>query len=403
MERYDPYAPEALAWPYPIYARLRAEDPVHWGVAGEPDRPGTWYVLRHEDVLQALKDPRLGREVHRVAPQPEPDDEARALAEITQHWMILRDPPAHTRLRALVNKAFTPRVVERMEERVAQLADRLLDAVYASGRMDVTRDLGRPLPVLVIAEVLGVPPEDHALFLPWSLDLAATIDLRQTPEVRRRGALAMAQMVDYLRGVIAERRRSPRDDLLSGLLAVELDGGRLAEDEVLGSIILLLTAGNDPVTYMVGNFIHTLLRHPEALAELREHPERIEAGCDELLRYDSSVQMTFRFALEPAEYGGKTMLPGDHIAVVFGSALRDPAYTPEPDRLDLARQNNRLPYGLGIHFCLGAALARLQGRVAVETVLRRLPDLALTGEPLVWQPAAAVRGLQSLPVIFTPR
>jgi hypothetical protein len=405
MNRYDPYHPAALAWPYPFYHQLRAADPVHWGVSGEAERPGTWYLLRFTDVTAALKDQRLGREAERLipaAPLAESDDQ-HAIREITQHWMILRDPPAHTRLRALVNRAFTPRMAEQLEPRIEQIADDLVRAACERGTIDIIADLARPLPVLVIAEVLGVPPSDHALFLPWALALAATIDLRQTPEVRRRGAEAMAQMVDYLRSVVALRRRAPGDDLLSALLAAEDASGALSEDEVLGTIILLLTAGNDPVTFMIGNFVLTLLDHPATLARLRAEPHLAGQAADELLRYDSSVQMTFRYALEDVAYGGKHIHAGDHLALVFGSALRDPAYTPEPDTLDIDRANNRLPYGLGIHFCLGSALARSQGRIALDTLLRRLPHFEHASETRAWQPAAAVRGVTTLPLLIEPR
>jgi cytochrome P450 len=405
VERYDPYHPDALRSPYRFYRRLRAEDPVHWGVSGEPGRPGTWYLLRYHDVVAALKDQRLGREVE--APGAEVRSPADAAAEElrrwTRHWMILRDPPAHTRLRALVNKAFTPRMAERVEPRIAGLAERLVDAVSERGRMDVIADFGRLLPVLVIAEVLGVPPEDHGLFAPWAIALAPVIDLRQTPEVRRRGAEAMGNLIAYLREVIARRRRDPSDDLLSGLLAAEDGGGRLHEDEILGTIMLLLTAGNDPTTYMLGNFVLTLLEHPDALERLQGTPELAERAADELLRYDTSVQMTFRFALRDVEYGGRQIRAGDHLALVFGSALRDPAYTPDPDRLDLERANNRVPYGMGIHFCLGASLARAQGRIGLETLVRRLKEIELDTGRVEHQPAAAVRGPSALPIRFTPR
>ncbi len=405
MNRYDPYHPDALASPYPFYQRLRESDPVHWGISGAADREGIWYVLRYTDVIAALKDQRLGREVERVRPSTPTADshEHQILNDIAQHWMILRDPPVHTRLRGLVNKAFTPRMAEQAEPRIAEIADMLVAATLERGSIDIIHELSRPLPVLVIAEVLGVPAEDHALFLPWALALAATIDLRQTPEVRRRGADAMANMVAYLRGVIAARRRTPRDDLLSALLSVEQDGSALSEDEVLGTIILLLTAGNDPVTFMIGNFVLTLLQHPEALARLRSEPGLIERAADELLRYDSSVQMTFRYALEDVSYGGRAIRAGDQLALVFGSALRDPAYTPDPERFDLDRLNHRLPYGLGIHFCLGSALARSQGRIALETLLRHLPNMELATETLMWQPAAAVRGVTTLPIRFETR
>jgi cytochrome P450 len=406
MRRYNPFDPVVLPDPYPHYRWLREHDPVHWGAPGDPDRRGTWYLFRHAEVLPTLKDPRFGREVWRVVPPDaqSPVPEAyRPLAEMSQHWMILRDPPTHTRLRALVNKAFTPRMVEQIVPRIAVHAAALLAEKLPTGQIDLVADYARPLPVLVIAEILGIPPEDYRLFMPWSIDLAMTIDLRQSDEVRRRGTQAMVELCDYLRGVIALRRRSPRDDLISGLLQAEEHGRRLSEDEVLGMITMLLTAGNDPTMHLISNAVLTLLRHPEQLDRLRNEPDLLETALDELLRYDSCVQMTFRFALEDVVLGGKRLRAGDHVALVLGSALRDPDYCAEPDRLDITRVNNRLAFGLGIHFCLGMALARAEGQTALATLLREVPSFELAAEQLVWHDAAAVRGVVSLPLRFEAR
>ncbi|MBC8161667.1 MAG: cytochrome P450, partial [Roseiflexaceae bacterium] len=272
MERYNPFDPSVLPDPYPHYQRLREADPVHWGTPGDLDRDGTWYLFRHAEVLLALKDPRFGRELGRVLPPaelPTVPEAHRPLAEMSQHWMIIRDPPTHTRLRALVTKAFTPRMIERIAPRIAVHAKALLDAKLPTGRIDLVDDYARPLPVLVIAEILGIPPEDFRLFLPWSIALATTIDLRQTEDVRQRGTQAMVELCDYLRGIIALRRRAPREDLISGLLEAEDQGRKLNEAEVLGMITMLLTAGNDPTMHLISNAVLTLLRHPDQLARLR--------------------------------------------------------------------------------------------------------------------------------------
>lgn len=401
MQRFDPFDRTIVLDPYPHYRRLRAEDPVHWGVAGDPARPGTWYLFRHDDVMATLKDPRFGRELARALPPedlPPVPDAHRDLALMSEHWMILRDPPTHTRLRGLVNKAFTPRMIQRIVPRIAAHAEQLLAAKLPTGQIDLIDDYARPLPVLVIAEMLGIPPEDYQLFIPWAAALAKTIDLRQTDDVRLRGTQAITELCDYLRGAIASRRADPRDDLISGMLQAEENGRKLNDDEVLGMITLLFMAGNDPTMHLIGNAALALLRHPELGARLRSQPALIENALDELLRYDSCVQMTFRFVMEDLTLGGKRLRAGDHVALVLGSALRDPAYCPSPDRIDLDRQNNKLAFGLGIHFCLGVALARAEGQTALSTLLRLVPTFELATDTLVWEDAAAIRGVVSLPL-----
>ena len=403
MERFNPLDPTVLADPYPAYADYRAQEPVHWGMPGDEAAPSTWYLFRYDEAAPALKDPRFGREVGHVKPQPPVASEFQPLNDMAAHWMILRDPPAHTRLRGLVNKAFTPRVAEHMRPRIALHADRLIDAVIASGRMDVIADFARMLPTMIIAEAIGVPSEDCALFLPWSVALAATLEFKPTNDMRRRGTEAMAELCRYLRVLMAQRRDDPRDDLLTALLHAEDEHGALSEDEILGTITLLLTAGNDPTQHLIGNAMLALLRHPAELTWLRTHREAIESATDELLRYDSSVQATFRYALEDIEIGGQHFAAGDHVAILFGSALRDPAYCERPDVLDLTRKNNALPYGFGPHFCLGMPLARAIGQVAVERLITRLPDMALGPQVIAWEERVAVRGVKSLPVTFDLR
>lgn len=399
MRPFNPLEPGVVADPYPVYAEYREHEPVHWGTPGDPATPGTWYLFRHSDVLSALKDPRLGREVWRVKPEavPKTAPEFQPLQDMMDDWMFLRDPPVHTRLRALVNKAFVPRMVDRLLPDVAADAEQLLDAVAEQDRVDLIADYARILPVTAIAAALGVPPQDYRLFLPWSVALAAMIEFRTTDDTRRAGLRAMHALQAYLRQLIGERRRQPREDLISGLIHAEEEGRKLSEDEMLATIVLLLTAGNDPTMHMIGNAVLTLLRHPDHLAWLRAHPEALERANDELLRYDSSVQMTFRYALQDVTIGGHHVRAGDHIAIVFGSALRDPAYCAEPDALVLTRENNRLPFGFGPHFCLGMPLARPLGQIAIEAVLRRWPDLHLDDQPITWQETVAVRGVRALP------
>ena len=392
--KFDPLAPAVLRDPYPTYAHYREHDAVHWGEPGEPSSEGTWYIFRFNDVVDVLKDPRFGREVHRIKPQPPP--EYPLLADIASKWMFFRDPPEHTRLRGLVSKAFTPRVAERMRTRIAWHADQLLGAAQKKNHFDVIADYARLLPTTIIAEIIGAPAEDCAMFLPWSIALAATLEFRQTDEVRRQGAIAVNELLSYLRALAVQRRAAPREDLLTALLQAEDSGASLSDDEVLATIMLLLTAGNDPTEHLIGNSLLALLQHPTQAHWLRANPGAIDTASEELLRYDSSVQATFRYALEDVEIHGRHIAAGQHVAIVFGSALRDTSYCAQPDEINLTRHSGALPYGFGIHFCLGMPLARVIGQVAIERALAMLPNMTLTKQTLEWEDRFAVRGLKSL-------
>jgi pimeloyl-[acyl-carrier protein] synthase len=395
---FNPLDPAVLADPYPHYRRLQLEDPIHWGAPGDPTAAGCWYITRYEDAVAALKEPRLGREIWRI----QPDLEALTPIEaLSRQWMVLRDPPAHTRLRGLVHRVFTPRMIERLEPRMSALVDRLLDNVAAQGQMELLADFALPLPVTVIAELLGVPPADQPLFIPWSRALAAVIEFEQSEAVQAAGSQAMLDLADYLRAIIAQRRKRPQADLISALITAEGEGQRPSEEELIGTITQLLFGGNEPVVHLIGNGLLALLRHPEQLARLRHDPALLETAIDELLRYDSSVQMTFRYALEEMTLGGKRLRLGDPVAIVMGAANRDPAQFPNPDQFDITRQPNRhLSLGQGIHYCIGGPLARAEAKVAFGGLLHRLPDIRLATDNLVWRRAVAVRGLEALPVNF---
>ncbi|HMN26844.1 MAG TPA: cytochrome P450, partial [Caldilineaceae bacterium] len=355
--RFDPLAPAVLADPYPFYASLRINDPIHWGAPGEPGAAGCWYLTRYSDVVAALKEPRLGREIWRVRPDRvavASDEHTRLIHEMSKQWMLLRDPPAHTRLRSLVQRVFTPRQIERLTARMAAIVDALLAEVADRSQMEVLHDFALPLPVTVIAELLGVPAADQGLFMPWSRALAAVIEFEQNEQVQLAGSQAVAELADYLRTIIAKRRRQPQDDLISALITVEEEGRRPNEDELVGTITQLLFGGNEPVVHLIGNGLLALLRHPEQLALLRGQPDLIDGAIEEFMRYDSAVQMTFRYALEEFDFGGQTLRQGDLVAIVFGAANRDPHHFPEVERFDLLRTPNRyLSLGMGIHYCIG--------------------------------------------------
>jgi pimeloyl-[acyl-carrier protein] synthase len=317
--------------------------------------------------------------------------------------MLFRDPPDHTRLRGLVNKAFTPRMVERLAPRIRKLAEELLDARAARGGMDAIADFAAPLPLLVIAELLGVPTEDRERLKRWSDDLAIMLDGTVALQFLGSAVQAAVEFDGYLRQRIAERRRAPRDDLLSELVAAQERGEALSEDEIVGSTILLLGAGHETTTNLIGNGILCLLRHPEQLARLRGDAGLLPSAVEEFLRYESPVQATSRiFPRDEVEVGGVAIPKGEEIGLFLGAANRDPEVFPDPERFDVGRRDNRhLSFGLGIHFCLGAGLARLEGRVAFEALLERAPGLraAEESEP-VWRPGFLFRGVEALPVLL---
>jgi cytochrome P450 len=389
--------PDVQADPYPFYHRLRAADPVHW------EATMGWVLTRHADVVATLRDSRFSAERVGFSLDWLPLDLQETLAPATRAFvrqMLFLDPPDHTLLRGLVSKAFTPRVVEGMRPRVQEIVDRLVDGFQDSSEVDVIRALAFPLPVVVIAEMLGVPPEDHAQFTRWTADLGALIDGTNLTAERAMSALqGLMALMDYFRRIIADHRARPRNDLLQGLIAAEDRGDVLSEDELLGNCMLLLAAGHGTTTHLIGNGLLALLRHPNQLRLLRDTPALIGTAVAELLRYDGTVQITSRLAHEDLQIGEQQIRAGENVFTILGAANRDPAQFPDPDRLDITRQENRhVAFGHGIHYCLGAPLAILEGQIALGTLVRRLPNMCLAADDLVWQPSQVFRGLAALPV-----
>jgi cytochrome P450 len=390
------FGPKMLADPYPYYARLRAADPVHWA-----DQLNGWVITRYADVVTVLRSPNTSAErtdaaLQRVGP------EFQSLYKDRAHSMLNADPPRHTRLRLLVNKAFTPRTVERLDPFIQQFVSQVLDAAQARGRMDVMAELAFPLPATVIAEMLGVPAADRDRFKIWSDETTAAVGNlpgNLSPEVMRQGMKSMEELRAYFRGIIAQRRAEPRDDLLSALIKAQEEGDRLNDDELLANSVLLLNAGHETTTNLIGNGTLALLRHPDQLRRLCEDPTLIPSGVEELLRYDSPVQFTSRILKADMELGGKKLQAGQPVLLLLGAANRDPEQFPDPDRLDVGRPDNKhVSFGLGSHFCLGAPLARLEGRLVFEALLRLAPGLRLDGPPPKYRQNFNLRGLESLPV-----
>jgi pimeloyl-[acyl-carrier protein] synthase len=392
---FNPLMPEFHANPYPFYRALREEDPVHQSPLG------FWVCTRYDDAVMILRDPRFGREGMAKLMEARlglTQDTSRA------RDMLFQDPPDHTRLRALVSRAFTPRVVEVMRPHIQEIVDGLLDRVDGARAMDVIEDLAYPLPVTVICEMLGVPAADQDIFKTWSTDIARSLDAAVLPadsDVIPRGRDARLGLADYFRSLIATRRKNPKPDLLSALIAAEEEGNKLSEGELVSTCILLLIAGHETTVNLIGNGLLALLQHPDQLRALRDDPGLIQTGVEELLRFDGPVQRTGRMTTAEVEIGDKR-IPRDSVVVsVIGAANRDPKQFADPDRLDVSRKDNRhIAFGFGIHFCLGAPLARLEGQIALGTLLRRMPKLALVSDVPEWRESSTLRGLKSLPVTF---
>lgn len=390
---FDPRSPAFRTNPYPYYDLLRAHAPVFFWEAWH-----IWFLSTYEDCNMLLRDPRLGHGSFNAAAAPE---QQRALFEMQSHWLLVKDPPDHTRLRSLVHKAFTPRIVEQMRAQIQQQTDALLDRVAQAGQADLIADLAYPLPVTVIAQMLGVPPEDHAQFHVWSDALARSLDLTEDPAVYNRASEAATALTDYLRGIVAQRRHEVRQDLLGALIAAEEGGDRLSEAELYATCALLLMAGHETTINLIGNGTLALLQNPAALQQVRQNPQLLRAAVEELLRYDSPVQMTSRNVLETFELHGHTIRAGQQVAFLLGAANRDPARFAEPQQLDLTRDPNpHLAFGNGIHYCVGAPLARLEGQIAIGTLLQRFPKLALATDAPQYRDNFVLRGLQTLPVTF---
>jgi cytochrome P450 len=393
---FNPLTPEFHADPYPFYRRMRETDPVHLSPLG------LWVLTRYDDCVTSLRDPRFGRDGFEaiLAAQYGEESETGRLPRS----MLFRDPPDHTRLRALVNRAFTPRVIEGMRGQIQGVVDRLLDRVERRGHMDVIADLAYPLPVTVICDMLGVPEGDHEQMKEWSSDIIRSLDAIGIPSddsVVERGRVGRRGIAEYFRALLPERRRQPRADLLSSLIAVEEQGDRLTEGELLATCVLLFIAGHETTVNLIGNGLLALLRHPGELERLHAEPGLIGSAVEELLRFDSPVQRTARITNAEVVVGGKTLPAGAFVVTAIGAANRDPRHFPDPDRLDIGRTENRhIAFGFGIHFCLGAPLARVEGQLALGALMRRMPKLRLGGADLEWRESSTLRGLKALPVDF---
>ncbi|HXU86650.1 MAG TPA: cytochrome P450 [Verrucomicrobiae bacterium] len=396
---YDPWDPAFIADPYPALARLRDRAPIAYD-----ERTNQWLVSRHADVNALLRDRRLGRSYLHVASHeawgrtPPPADQA-AFWDLLAVQMIDLEPPDHTRLRRLVTKAFTPRTIEALRPRIEDIVGIVVEHARGLGAFDLIADLLELVPVTVIAELLGIPESDRHLLRPWSADMTLMFELNPTDEMQRRATDASAAFGAYLRDLARDRRRRPGDDLISELAAVvEAGGDRLTEDELIGTAVLLLNAGHEASVNGAANSWWALFRHPDTLAALRADPSLVPTAIEELLRYDTPAPMFERWVLEDVEIGGVTIPRGQELALQFAAANRDPAVFARADEVVLDRSPNPyLSFGAGIHYCLGAPLAKVEFDILFRRMVADLPTMELVVEPR-WKPRFILRGLDALPV-----
>jgi cytochrome P450 len=390
--------PEGRADPYSRYARLRSLAPVHRSAIG------FWVLTRFDDCQRVLRDPRVGKDFSGAARALGLSDaqQAEQAAFRDDHSnMLFADPPDHTRLRGLATRAFTPRTVEALRGRVVAIVDELIDG-FGAGEVDLMDALAFPLPVTVIGEMLGVPAEDRAQFRPLVRASTAVLELAVTPEALAAATAARATMEEYFAALVAERRAHPRDDLLTQLIETEDKGDQLSERELISTAILLFAAGFETTTHLIGNSVLALLGDPGQLDRLRDDRSLLRPGVEELLRYDSPVQITARTAYEPIDVAGHDVEAGETVLALLGAANRDPDHFTDPDRLDVGRDGGAaLSFGSGIHYCLGAALARLEGQVVLDRLLERFATWELVGDRPGHRDSLTLRGLVDLRVRFT--
>lgn len=416
---------EIRANPYPYYEQLRNQDPIHWD-----EELRFWVFTRYADIAALYTDDRFSRAQGLMRGFERLSQSEQEISQPVYYsfskTVFYSDPPYHTHLRGLMNHAFTPRRVEQLRPRVQAIVDDLLDATRTGALPDVIHDLAYPLPVMVIAELLGLPAADRARFKTWSDDLFAILGTvrHKSPALIERAAQSLSEMTEYVQYLSRKRRADPQDDLLTALLSFTEESGScphqeqasaangaghpdrgevrtrlLTEEELVANINILLSTGHETTTHLIGNGLLALLQHPEEMRRLQSQPALLEPAIEEMLRYDSPVQITYRSTLRDAEIGEKVIRKGDLVNTVLGAANRDPERFLNPDRFDITRNEGRhLGFGVGIHFCIGAPLVRLEAETLFLTILKRFPNIALATDKLEWQEHPIFRGLKSLPV-----
>ena len=401
--RKNLFSEEILQDPYPTYARLHEEGPIHYvEVAG---KWAVWSIFSHGECSSIAKDPRLSAKRAKQMLLPLPlsrQSEFSELARMLSLWLIFMDPPEHTRLRKLLNKGFSPAVVEGLRPQVEVIVDQMLKHLQPGSEVELMHEFANPMPVRIILEMLGIPQELRDTFVEWSRAIAVFRgNPNRTVEEARAAQNALIELTEFFRKTVADRRRNKGNDLISLLIDIEEEGEVLTEEELYAQCIALLFAGHETTRNLIGNGMYTLLKHPEKTAELRGNPEMIRSAVEELLRYESPVQFTARVLKEDIEICGQPIRKGWTVLCMLGAANRDPKQFKEPNQLDLKRLNNQhLAFSAGLHFCIGAPLARLEAQVAILNLVQRFPEMKLTGPRPEWASTFGFRGLKALPVIM---
>ncbi|NYG57184.1 cytochrome P450 [Nocardioides daedukensis] len=397
-------APEAVSDPYAFLGMLRETDPIHWNA-----RYRSWVLTRHDDVGAAMSDQRFSSD--RISPviarerrKERPNLGLVETLELLNGWLVFRDQPEHTRFRRLVHKAFSPRIISAMRSEVEQIADELLDEARVKagqeGVIDLIHEVAYPLPAIVIASMLGVPPEDRVRFKDWSDDISALVfGALEDPDRHARAQSGMKELVSYIEALLERVRAEPGDDLASALVQARSGDEALSDAELVAICVNLLFGGHETTTNLIGNSVLALTRHPDQAALLREQPDLINQAIEELLRYDGPAKAVVRIAAEDIEMGGKTIKAGDRVFLMLSGANHDPEVFDDPDQLNILRERgSHLSFGTGVHYCLGAVLARLEASIVISRIIERFPDIALADEELSWNAVILTRGLTSLPV-----
>jgi cytochrome P450 len=397
LSLYHLLDPEVLANPYPLFHRLRREAPVHWDIYLH-----AWVVTRYVDVLEVLHNFSADR-----TPTPEQltamgISELNPVAQVMVKQMLFLDAPAHTRLRGLASRAFTPARVETLRAHIRDIVNSLVDKIQPKGSMDLIADLADPLPAIVTAELLGVPVSDHQMLKGWSANFAEMLgNFQHNPDRAQLMLRTVEEMTSYFRDAIRETKAHPREGLIHSMLTAEIDGDRFTEDEVIANVVVTMVGGQETTTNLIGNGLLTLLRKPDQMKLLCDDLSLIPSAVEEMLRYESPSQHTARLAPSDRQLGGKQIRKRQAVIAVMAAANRDPERFPDPDRFDIRRIDNRhLAFGYAAHFCFGAPLARAEGQIAFEVMLRRLKNLRLEAQSLVWRNNLGLRGLNSLRVAF---
>jgi cytochrome P450 len=399
----DLLTPERIADPFPIFAEMRQRNPVHWNA-----HYGAWFIYRFDDVSRALHLRELSSD--RITPvfenklDPAEQAERAVMYEHLAKWMVFQDPPEHTRMRKLVSRAFTPRAIEAQRPRIHETVNSILSEISDRGEFDLINDLAYHIPAIVIAGMLGVPAEDRGLFKQWSGDLMLLVfGARGISERHEHALRGLNELLSYIHTLIRKYRITPANNLISQLVRVQDDHENLSDDEVLATCVLLLFGGHETTTNLIGNGMRALLQHPRQLKALQQEPQIIGGAIEEILRFDGPSKMQVRMAVEDVEIGGQTIRAGDMVYLVQSSANRDEQRFAAANELRLKRKDadSHIGFGFGLHYCLGASLARLEGRIAIGSLVERLPSLVLTGEE-TWHPTLITRAMSSMMVTFEP-